>query len=603
MSFGLLTALLVLSAGPARAAPLNVEVAPRLGEIRPAPAPLVLSAPVPSLSLAASLVSAAPALSVAPVVSWEAAPAAQAADVSPGAAGPQALANAESEPVLRQTGKRERSAAVAAAETAAALRYDPGRAAEPAPDLLARDYSVPGKKDVKRMVKRLQKAGASGHSDGIVRGIFSGDRKAQTALTDVMRNAAPDNVSAPYLMAEIYNWLRYAYFLKQASDARIGVSSRLHDSTARFLDRVARDLRLPDEARSLAHETRARYLTDDQLLAAFAWGLRLQRRIAAARLEAAAAYRGLSEGSDEVAGDAAAGRSDAPRGISASAAFPGPDVDVPADAGKGVTRETVDLNEFGRGLEDSVARFRLARARWNLSKSSGLRSASMTDLEQSSAATRWWSEIVDFNSLLSRYENRVGYLLDNTFRMNFSGMGRVRGRLLHPPHPSLSLRADADGYLLRAAFETRIQDPEIVAFLRDAIERHWTLDFDENGRSKRFATAVTIRVLRPDEAYSEDALLFVERESGSSWGATDGTIYVPLNFLRAGSAAHEFGHLMGLPDEYVDDYSPESMRVFKEHDNSSLMSNPRQGRLLPRHLAQLIDVMRRSGRLDPADGR
>ena len=132
----------------------------------------------------------------------------------------------------------------------------------------------------------------------------------------------------------------------------------------------------------------------------------------------------------------------------------------------------------------------------------------------------------------------------------------------------------------------------IAAFHR-SIESYWTRAFQENGRRRRLTTQLSIRVLRPEEDYSAGSLRLLD--GGTHSAAAPHAIYLGREF-RFDVPAHEFGHILGLPDEYVDRYSPEKMQVTDEQDRTSLMAN-QDGLLQSRHIIQIIEAMKSADRL------
>lgn len=591
MAVWLFEFLFIFSPLSARAAVIaRVEITPRSGAILTAPLPLAYSAPVPALGVAPGLAAvplfAAPLF--APILAPAALPAAVSPDFPAGAFSPAAQddgARSRTTPASRARA-RNGSAVKRAQETAAALRNETGRAVEPAPDLLARDYAAFRKKDLQSALSAMIAANETRSERAVVNGVFTPDRDAQKKIiADIVRKTDPHAWS--WLLSNLYNSLRVAYFADQKPGVRAGVSSRLHDLTALFLDRIAVDPRLPDAARDLAREMRARYLTEDRLLTALAWGRREKERVAAGRRELAEEVAALPELAEKMetpdVGTSSENRNWTP---------PGPDASAPSKTGSGVSRWTLDFNKTSLAFKNRFALFQLARGRWNASKKIRL-SARAASREK----RRWKHAAASFARSLSAHEARVDYVLDHTLRMNFGFHdGGVRGRLLYLPHPSISLQANADGYLLQAAFETEIQDPAVVAAFRRSIESYWTRTFEENGRSKRFTAKIAVRVLGPNKVCSPDSLCLAD--GGTLSGANAQGIFLSREFEFA-VPAHEFGHIMGLPDEYGNIYFPESMKVVNEQDRSSLMAHG-EGVLQSRHFIQIIEALRQAGRLGPA---
>lgn len=594
MAVRLLAFLLIFPPLSARGAVPRAQIAPRSGAILTAPLPLSYSVPVPALGVAPGA-AAAPSFT-APLSAPTAAPAA--ALPAPAAAVSSDFPAAAFSPAAPDEGARNRTPAVQRArarngtavkraqETADALRSEASRAVEPAPDLLARDYAVFRKEHLQSALSAMTAASATRSDRAVVNAVFAPGRDAQKKIiADIARKTDPHAWS--WLLANLYGSLRAAYFSDLKSGVRAGVSSHLHDLTALFLDRIAVDLRLPDAARDLAREMRARYLTEDRLLTALAWSRREKERVAAGRRELAAEVAALPELAEKMETPGVGANSE-----NRNWTPPGPDASAPSKTGSGVSRWMTDLEKTSLDSKDRFALFQLARGRWNASRKIHL-SARAASREK----RRWNRAAASFARSLSAHEDLVDYILDHTLRMNFGFRdGGVRGRLLSLPHPSISLRENADGYLLQASFETDIQDPAVVAAFRRSIESYWTRTFEENGRSRRFTAKIAVRVLGPNKACSPDSLCLAD--GGTVSGANAQGVLLSREF-EFSVPAHEFGHVMGLPDEYENKYFPESMKVVNEQDRSSLMAHG-EGVLQSRHFIQIIEALRQAGRLGPA---
>jgi hypothetical protein len=290
MAAGLLILLLALPPRPARAAVARVEAAPLAGSILGAPAALSYSTPAlgiapgvaaaPIFNAALSGPAAAPAAAAVPTEALVA----PAASVSPG------LPAAENSPGTADE-DRARSIGRKMDGIAGALQNEGGRAAE---DLRARDYAVYKKEDIQRAADLMSAASVSKFQRTIVNAVFSRNRDLQEKLVARLAESKTPGIWSG-VAGFLYTSLRTAYFSDQEPGVRAAVSSRLHGSVALFLDRIAGDAALPDAARSLAKGIAARYLTDDRLLTAIAWGRREKDRIADGRRQLAAEVAALPE--------------------------------------------------------------------------------------------------------------------------------------------------------------------------------------------------------------------------------------------------------------------------------------------------------------------
>ena len=443
MAAGLLALLLTLPPRPARAAAARVEIAPLSGMILNAPAPLSYSAPLRALEMAPGL-TASPSLA-APLSAPAAAPAAAAvaaeAFSAPAAVVSPGLPTAASSPGTTHA-DRASSVAKKMNETAGALQNEAGRSA---PDLLARDYSVYRKEDIQNAGDAMMAASDTKDLRQIVYAVFSRNREAQEKL--IARYAASKTPGAwSGLAGALYQSLRAAYFNEQ--DVRAAVSSRLQDSAALFLGRIADDATLPEAARSLARGVIARYLSDDRLLSALAWGRREKDRIADGRRQLAAEVANLPELAKKIKSPNVGTTSENRNWIP-----PGPEAAAPPQAGTGVWSRTTDLNKRSAQFKDQFARFQLARGRWLAANKMTL-SAPAAAREKE----RWGRANASFAGSLAWHENIVDYTLNHTLRMNFAYLnGGIRGKMLRPPAPEHSPARDARG--LCSSGGVRDQDP------------------------------------------------------------------------------------------------------------------------------------------------
>lgn len=148
-----------------------------------------------------------------------------------------------------------------------------------------------------------------------------------------------------------------------------------------------------------------------------------------------------------------------------------------------------------------------------------------------------------------------------------------------PDHPGLTMRAVPGGVLVRAVFETHVDDARTLAEFKRSIESHWSGPFDFEGRTFDFRVEVLVRTIPPAAPFSPDALRL--KESDYAYALPD-TVALSKSW-DFDAAAHEFGHIMGLPDEYVEFYAPRHRVGVTRLNPGSLMSGHLTGVVHPRH--------------------
>ncbi|OGR96699.1 MAG: hypothetical protein A2V88_01595 [Elusimicrobia bacterium RBG_16_66_12] len=380
------------------------------------------------------------------------------------------------------------------------------------------------------------------------------------------------------VLTSLYHALRRAHEAGLAADVRVGASGLMHDALGRFLDRVAADEAFPPETRNMAREVRDDYLKERRLLSALAWGRQEQNRIAEARRALIAENVREATQSRKVGADR----------LKEGWQPPAPDARPPEKAGRGIDRWSESLRDMAGTFQNRFSLFQLAQNRHD--------TAAKTRLSPASAARetgRWENSAHAFGEFLDSHESSVDYFLDHTLRMGFNRMA-TRGKPLRiPTNPNLVLRKTAKGYRLEASFVTMIREQAVIDSFRRSIESYWTGRFEEKGRRRLFETRIRVRVLAEGEKPSPDALLLEDGMTVS--GTAERRILLRRDFDFS-TPAHEFGHILGLPDEYVNDYDPEGMKIVDAQNRASAMASHR-GLVQARHFARVVALLRQGGRL------
>jgi hypothetical protein len=161
-----------------------------------------------------------------------------------------------------------------------------------------------------------------------------------------------------------------------------------------------------------------------------------------------------------------------------------------------------------------------------------------------------------------------------------------------PDNANLRLVPEPGGYRVEADFETNIQDDAVLKTVKASIEEYWRGHFEDNGRDYSFRVVVSIKKLAPDQAFLAGSLRLMDSLSAVSNASPD-TIVLDHR-LGYGVPAHEFGHIMGLNDEYREGYDPDLAAAVHLQNRASLMGNSQEGgKVLPRHFKTAYQLLRR----------
>lgn len=193
-------------------------------------------------------------------------------------------------------------------------------------------------------------------------------------------------------------------------------------------------------------------------------------------------------------------------------------------------------------------------------------------------------------ALHSNLERITGFSLHTSFTNPKSITARARRVVWIPDNADLRLVPEPGGYRVEAAFETDIQDDAVLKTVKASIEEYWNGRFEFGGRESSFRVSVSIRKLTPGQEFSAGSLRILDSRSGVSHATRD-AIVLDRN-LRYDVPAHEFGHILGLADEYREGYDPDLSAAVMLQNHASIMGSP-NGKVLPRHLKTVYQLLRR----------
>lgn len=164
-----------------------------------------------------------------------------------------------------------------------------------------------------------------------------------------------------------------------------------------------------------------------------------------------------------------------------------------------------------------------------------------------------------------------------------------------PKNKNLRLIPQPGGFRVDAVFQTNIRDRRVLAAVKASIEDYWRGRFTLNGRSLSFRANVKFEELPPEQAFDPDALHLVASDIALS-AVSGNTIHLQRDFTYE-TPAHEFGHILGLPDDYHERFDPVSRRIEYIGYPGNIMGSLRGGVLLERHFKTAYLLLRRHSRV------
>ncbi|MBI4677916.1 MAG: hypothetical protein HY748_10070 [Elusimicrobia bacterium] len=241
------------------------------------------------------------------------------------------------------------------------------------------------------------------------------------------------------------------------------------------------------------------------------------------------------------------------------------------------------IKEWRFLVEKHLARYRIA-----------MRPGRFSQRIKEFAAQRLVSLLEDYKGkagiLFTGVERIASYSLVNSFINPAAVSGRPRHVVWLPSNKNLRLVAEPGGYVVKADFETDIQNDEVLRAFKASVEEYWKGGFEFKGQDIGFRTEVSIRKLAPGTAFSPGALTIRDNDKWLSLAAPD--VILLGHDLHYATPAHEFGHTMGLADEYRNGYDPERRASVELQNPASIMSSL-AGSVLPRHLKLAFLLLKR----------
>lgn len=182
-------------------------------------------------------------------------------------------------------------------------------------------------------------------------------------------------------------------------------------------------------------------------------------------------------------------------------------------------------------------------------------------LQAGFATAYYWRKLNDVSLTMDQRRQAVekfkGWLDRDAYRFAF--------------HPNFGIRRDRDTLVVPMSLSA---DPQFAAFYAQQFEQAWSVD----GLKVRVSWEDTIDAFKVMLNQAANSRSYVDRDSK--------TMNLFLN-IWVTTLRHEFGHVIGLPDEYYRSWDANTCTYTQESDDGNVMSNSRLGQILPRHIQTL----------------
>ena len=250
---------------------------------------------------------------------------------------------------------------------------------------------------------------------------------------------------------------------------------------------------------------------------------------------------------------------------------------------------TQSLSQIARDVDALRFRFEMLQKRWELVSQGGFSPrfrkkvrASLDDFAVGSL-----DKIRRLNSMITRISGI-------SLRKGFVDPGSIEARpprsFMVPDNRNLRLRVKGAVARVTADFETDIANDAVLKTIKASIEDYWRGNFVVAGKTMRFRTTVNIRKLPPGRGFSPGSLTLREAADTIAHANAGGIVFD--RDLRYDVAPHEFGHVLGLSDEYTEGYRAAEWAAVNRQKRGSLMGSLGAD-ILPRHLKTTYQLLRR----------
>lgn len=201
--------------------------------------------------------------------------------------------------------------------------------------------------------------------------------------------------------------------------------------------------------------------------------------------------------------------------------------------------------------------------------------------------------------MIESFRSRIDRAIDVGLRKVFMGADKPPHEIFHVPNnPNLGLFSEPGGFLLEAHFQTDIQEDSVLDFIKRSIEDYWQGSFTLGGNIIKFRTRIHIEKLPLGGQFSSDSIRIIDGKNDISFdfaqaGREGDTLLMRLGrTLRYDIPAHEFGHILGLTDEYSEGFDIKQRAWYVSGNKGSLMGDFK-GIVQPRHFKTAYLLLRR----------
>jgi len=247
---------------------------------------------------------------------------------------------------------------------------------------------------------------------------------------------------------------------------------------------------------------------------------------------------------------------------------------------------TDSLPRLAKAVESVRFKFEKFQKRWELVTTKGFSKRLQESVRK--GYEEFLGEALNAIRALNSSITRVSAVsLPKGFRDPGAIEGRMRSVIWVPDNKNLRLRVKGDTAEVRVLFETDIQEDAVLAAIKASIEDYWRGEFDYGGKTMRFKTSVSIRKVQTFSPGAQTLRAAVDTvaHAGQTGIVFDRDLDYP-------TPAHEFGHILGLNDEYTEGYRAADRTAVSRQNAGSLMGSL-GGDVLPRHLKTAYQLLKR----------